>query len=381
MAGQHGHAFELYWAVLGGYKHLGQNLGDFGRGLRIVSGFAEGGVADEHQPAGRQRGILLAGWGLYAQNLGDTATARHVFSLQEKLHREHSDGIALSRCHRNFAYLELLAGRWAVALELTRSALAAAVLEDFIRYSHGHLAAALAGLGEVAGARTCLSKATTRSDDVQMWCMRVIQEVELSLRTTSDHTRGAELARECLRYSAATDRSRSEATSHCLLGHCCLTHDTPQGNEHLTVARAYASRTGNVEVALRCYHLAAEIARHEKDFSLAEAEALDGIQLADSCGFGRWSLDIRTELAKIHLAAGEPAKAVEPAEWVMKRSEEPDCQYAWGIADSLHLLGVAHARLGDKAKARDHLSRAVEKRRPLEHPGLGDTEAELARLG
>jgi hypothetical protein len=31
------------------------------------------------------------------------------------------------------------------------------------------------------------------------------------------------------------------------------------------------------------------------DFTLAEAEALDGIQLADSCGFGLWSLDTRTD--------------------------------------------------------------------------------------
>jgi Tetratricopeptide repeat len=65
---------------------------------------------------------------------------------------------------------------------------------------------------------------------------------------------------------------------------------------------------------------------------------------------------------------------------VLKRSQEPDCQYAWGIANSLHLLGVAHARLGDKAKARDYLERAIEKRKPLEHPGLKETEAELRKL-
>src|SRR5207249_3417666 len=104
-------------------------------------------------------------------------------------------------------------------------------------------------------------------------------------------------------------------------------------------------------------------------------------QLADSCGFGRWSLDIRTELAQIHLAASEPAKAIPPAEWVLGRSQEPDCQYAWGVADGFHLLGIAHAHLGEAAKARDYLTRAIETRTPLGHPGLPETRAELDTLG
>src|SRR5262245_19006563 len=132
-----------------------------------------------------------------------------------------------------------------------------------------------------------------------------------------------------------------------MLGRCAMSENPTQGRTHLADAREFASRYGDIQVALRCHHLAAEIARHEKNFPLASSEAQDGIQLADSCGFGRWSLDIRTELAKIHLTAGNPKLTIEPAEWVLKRSKEEDCQYAWGIADSLHLLGVAHARLGD----------------------------------
>jgi hypothetical protein len=66
---------------------------------------------------------------------------------------------------------------------------------------------------------------------------------------------------------------------------------------------------------------------------------------------------------------------------VLNRSREEDCQYAWGLADSLHLLGVAHARLGDTKKAREYLTEAAAKREPLEHPGLAETHAELDRLG
>jgi hypothetical protein len=65
---------------------------------------------------------------------------------------------------------------------------------------------------------------------------------------------------------------------------------------------------------------------------------------------------------------------------VLKRSQEPDCQYAWGKADGLHLLGIAHARLGDKQLPYEYLTHAVKKRRPLEHPDLAETEAELRQL-
>jgi tetratricopeptide (TPR) repeat protein len=164
------------------------------------------------------------------------------------------------------------------------------------------------------------------------------------------------------------------------LGRCALPDDLAQARVHLGASREYASRSGNIEVCLRSYHLAAEIARHERDFSLAVTEAMNGIQLADSCVFGHWSIVIRLELAQVHLAAGHFQDAVEPAAKALEMSEHPDCQYAWGIADGLHLLGVAHARLGDKAKARDCLQRAVEKRRPLEHPGLKESEEELQRV-
>jgi tetratricopeptide (TPR) repeat protein len=174
--------------------------------------------------------------------------------------------------------------------------------------------------------------------------------------------------------------TRCEAICATILGRCALPEDTTAARQELNAARAYAARSGNMEVALRCFHLAAELARHEGNFALGIAEAWGGIQVADSCGFGRWSIDIRIELAKAHLGAGEPSKAVEPAEWALKQSREEDCQYAWGAADALHLLGIAHARLGAQQKACKYLQRACEQRRALEHPGIGETEAELQRL-
>jgi hypothetical protein len=77
---------------------------------------------------------------------------------------------------------------------------------------------------------------------------------------------------------------------------------------------------------------------------------------------------------------GHFQEAIAPAAKALEMSEHPECQYAWGVADGLHLLGVAHARLGDKTKAHGYLERTVEKRQPLEHPGLKDSKKELQRL-
>ena len=65
----------------------------------------------------------------------------------------------------------------------------------------------------------------------------------------------------------------------------------------------------------------------------------------------------------------------------LDRSVHPECQYAWGEADALHLCGVAHARLSELDLARTRLTAALAKREQLTHPGLPDTRAELARLG
>jgi hypothetical protein len=150
--------------------------------------------------------------------------------------------------------------------------------------------------------------------------------------------------------------------------------------KYLAAGRAYATRSGHIEITLRCYHLAATLARCERESALGVTEAMNGVQLADSCGFGRWSIDIRLELAQVYLANGQAQLAIEPAEKALAMSEDPECQYAWGIADGLHLLGVAHARLGEKTKARDCLQRAVEKRGPLQHPELKESKEELQRV-
>jgi hypothetical protein len=200
------------------------------------------------------------------------------------------------------------------------------------------------------------------------------------LLSIGDKETAARCLRDGMRHFKVTANTRRYMQFCTVMARLLVLSDLESSRVHLESARCFASRSGDIQTTLRSYHLAAEIARYEQNYGVAVSEALDGIHAADCCGLGRWSLDIRTELAKIHLAAGNVQAAIEPAEWVLKRSLEADCQHAWGVADSLHLLGIAYARLGNTTEARKHLTRACERRKLLNHCGLAETEAELSRL-
>lgn len=389
LAGDTREALRLYCAELGRYKNLGWVVGDDARGLRILSAFSSDGTPATAglTLSASERAVLVGDWGMHARNAGDLTTARSAIGLQNVLRRGESDLEDLPYGFQILADVELLAGRWLAAREAGAISLIHAEAANRGTRLGQALANAHATLGAALGCSGALSQARAHFTDVSVVEQKMSVRAPLRGVWEAEFKLAAGNRAGALAQTKATNMlcrrenfTRVLALCDTVLGRCALPDDPFRARDHLAGAREYASRTGNIEVTLRCYHLAAEIERCELHFSLAESEALDGIQLADSCGFGRWSLDIRTELARIYLAADESAKAVEPAERVLKRSEEPDCQYAWGIADSLHFLGVAHARLGDKQKARDYLERAIWKRKLLEHPELSHSEDELAEL-
>jgi hypothetical protein len=174
---------------------------------------------------------------------------------------------------------------------------------------------------------------------------------------------------------------RTQALCDTLLGLLALPADPTAARHHLDAARNYCSRSDHLEVQLRCYHLACEIARTERDFDPARSEAKAGIHLADTCGFGLHAIELRLALARVHLDDGDPKAALQRAREALERSVHPECQYAWGEADGLHLCGIAHARLGEIEPARQRLTAALARRERLTHPGLDETRSELDRLG
>src|SRR5262249_26338134 len=97
-AGKTEKAFDLYFYGMGGFKHLAQVLGEYSRGLRILSSFSQDGTPATagYDLPGRQREVLINAWGLYAKDLGDLNTSKQAFMLFQELQKNANDGTYLA---------------------------------------------------------------------------------------------------------------------------------------------------------------------------------------------------------------------------------------------------------------------------------------------
>ncbi len=263
--------------------------------------------------------------------------------------------------------------------------------------TRGTLAAVLARMGKLEEARRYFATAsglyTGTPEDAQryfatitgrhpapaLFGLRGIWEAEFK-QITGDRAGAVTQTQAIHKVAEQNNLTYDQARCDTLLGLLALPNDPCGARQSLDVARTHASRSGDVEVQLRCYHLAAEIARAERAHDPARSEAEAGIHLADTCGFGHYAIELRLALARVHLDAAAPKAALQRAREALERSAHPECQYAWGEADGLHPCGVAHARLGEVELARQRLTAALARRERLTHPGLSETLSALARL-
>jgi hypothetical protein len=287
----------------------------------------------------------------------------------------------LSRTLLNLAEVELLAGRLLAACKAAAEALAEAdrAKGPFEQHaSHAYLASALARLGRLNESRRHFA-AATRLERGLLYSLAGIWEAEFK-RATGNLSGALAQTRSNRAVAERNQWTDDLALCDTLLGLLTLP-DIIVARRHLDAAREYAARSGNVEIQLRCYELAAELARSEQAHAAARRDAEAGVQLADTCGFGHSAVGLRLALARVLLEAGDPRAALHRAREALERSVQPECQYAWGEADALHLCGVAYVQLGEVEQARQRLRAGVSKREQLTHPGLSETVAELDRLG
>ncbi|HRI63745.1 MAG TPA: tetratricopeptide repeat protein, partial [Polyangium sp.] len=80
------------------------------------------------------------------------------------------------------------------------------------------------------------------------------------------------------------------------------------------------------------------------------------------------------------LALNRPSESLRHAKLALDRSTDPECGYAWGEADALHLLGLAHRDLGQRDQARQRFEQAAAIRARIEHPDAEDSRARALEL-
>ncbi|WP_437693468.1 hypothetical protein [Sorangium sp. So ce176] len=168
---------------------------------------------------------------------------------------------------------------------------------------------------------------------------------------------------------------------------------------HLGEARRWASATGEVEVALRCHELAARIALARGRPDEGARQALEGLRVAETCGFGPFRARLATLAARCVLGRGaDDGRHGDGQGGVDARDADggPDVaaaaalagsavawagEDAWARADALHWAGVAAARGGDAPRGRELLAEAAALRERLRHPQAGASREALAQLG
>jgi hypothetical protein len=163
-------------------------------------------------------------------------------------------------------------------------------------------------------------------------------------------------AQATLKDAVTKDWNETVCRDNALLTRLLLPDHPAQAAQHLAEARAFANSSSDVELQLCCLHAACELQRHLGDYPQSIAEAEAGILLADTCGYGKFSIDLRLALAETFLAAGDARKALQNARNALDRSVHPECQYAWGEAAGLRLCGLAHQRLGEPELADQRLT-------------------------
>jgi hypothetical protein len=176
-------------------------------------------------------------------------------------------------------------------------------------------------------------------------------------------------------------------------------------------------RSGSVE-HLGLYHLIrSRVLTDRGEYEAADSESREGLLLSRQCGLGLAHIDflnVRSRLALVRARAiserGAPrrgafledatrsalgalhgiqtedgAPAPQPdmplGDLVAFGAQHPECQYAWGAADALALLGEVLIERERLDLARDALRQASDLQSTLQHPDLARTEELLSRFG
>ncbi|WNG17964.1 NACHT domain-containing protein [Cystobacter fuscus] len=381
-AGRVGDAIRLYFQGLGGYTHLGLDLGDYGRGVRILRGFSSDGTPRKMgglglTAVGTRTYELLLHWGLFAKGLGDLETAEQCFIAGRE--DESQWGVIDSkRWSEHLAEIYLLQGRLRRARQYALDAHDINNNRTYIQKNRpDFVAAALHGLGEMNQANEHYNSAILLGS-LHLTAFSTLRYAEFLLDVKPREI-AARQVRQLLQLAEHHDGSYM---AHCyiLRGHLNIPTDLPRARSYLDKARAWSDRTGDIDIVARSHELASCISLHEGDSKTAMVEANQGVRVADGCGMGIHSIKLRLALALACLDAAKPTHARDAALSALTRARHADCGYARGEADALHVLGIAHRRLGDIANAKNCFKTAEQTRMRIGHLGLEETRTELRRL-
>lgn len=360
LAGRLDEASDLYFNVMGGgggQGHLYNKLGDYGRIIRIVSQFSENGQPETlglGLVAG-DRAYLINAWGLAGFALGDLALAGRCFELASELARKNQDWNNLSTGLQNSAWVNLYQGAFVSAKKLLQQALGHGDKENNVD-NHAFFAAACHALGEIHEAQDNFKMATELGGE-PLYGIDGIYQAE-HLFSLGQKEQAIQMTQNNLAEAEKNGWQQYISLSNTLLGLFSLPDSIIQARQHLGKARQWPELSGEMECIIRNHQLAAEIALCSGDVEAALAEATTGLHQAESCGYGRFAIELLLQLARVQLLIPDPATALPYARRALEWSSRAEVHYAWGIAAAAELCGSCHRELGEHELAARHFEEA-----------------------
>jgi tetratricopeptide (TPR) repeat protein len=384
LAGRVQEAFDLYWHGLGSYLHLGKRLGDYARGYRILCGFLPPFGDPKNFGAGltaRRQSLGLNALGLWAHHLGRLRESADIRREDNARKRVLDEPLQTSIGLRNACQLAIDLGRLGEAFAAAREAfLEAERAQDDLerRSSLAHRAATQHLMGDVGAARVDFSAITTPESEAMPGAF--------SGREHARHQLDLGNLGACRAITEAgfllAERYEQNAELpgwHALFARFALA-EGQDPNWHIHEIRVLTARSGAMEWILEAHDLAARAALVRGDLAGARAEADDGLRQARLCGYRLRLIELLAKSSAIDLAWPDAGRAFAGAREALNLATAPECGYAWGEADAAHACGLAIEALGQREHAQRAFAQALAVRERIEHPGVAETRAALARL-
>jgi hypothetical protein len=443
-AGYWEQAWDIYHHVLGGYGGLALRLGECRRGERLCRLLGGGVSANAFRlPAsvmgGSPLSVLLLDWGRFLIALGELGPARRLLGYLCDQRVTVGDTDFRPAACRMLAELELEAGRLTDAADV----LSTRVQNATTLWSASDLADASAYL-----AFTALLRGE---------CVAAAKDFECALHWQRRHDRDENplYGRRGYLCSQFLHRLGRQVEAEALIEKAKgigILYGGPQNQDapsfdfesaalmvergDLSAARGIWQRACDWVLShdavglfctsslLRARIEIAEASSHEsearREALLAEAgKSLDeGLRIARDCGYGIYHVDLLLERACLHLLHGEPQPALDDLRVALDDGQkpppdsgfptllaatDPECAYAWGIAEGRHLRAQAFLLRGAQTlgrpdfapanfkalpaevhslieSARKELEECHELQRRIQDPKIKETQATLDRL-
>ncbi|MEO0407375.1 MAG: toll/interleukin-1 receptor domain-containing protein [Cyanobacteria bacterium P01_A01_bin.135] len=381
-SGQVEEAWSIYWYKIGSYQNLGWRLGAYERGERICRAFGGGespkavaavlsqeqqGVVPCLSLSEHWQAIFLATWALYLLGIGRLDAAAHCFEANIVMQMQLEDWKNASIGNRSLSDVWQLAGRSRLALTTAGEALRLAEHANDGRgrqksYATQANAHNLRGTCKEAldDFRNCLHwQNQVDGNDNPLYSLPGIWYA-LLLTRLGRHDEVCHLT-EANKEILAGFYPTSYSIPKCNL----ILADLTSCSKNLSIARNWYESSQNWALArdakeVLCWATLiktrielADFQNQNSEFNPEPAQAAltEGLKIARDCGYGIYHIDLLIEQARLHLLQSNPQAALatlrlalddgSPASDTTGQPQllaatDPECHYAWGIAEGLH---------------------------------------------